>query len=203
MHYIKISTTEDRPETISQIAGFLKKGRVVVLPTDTIYGFSCLADHRLAIKRIYKLKRRSQSKPFIILVSSLQMARKYAQVSAKKAQELKKYWLHSRRPTTVILKGRGLLPVELTGGSQTLALRLPKSDFLIKIIKKLNRPIVSTSLNLSGQANIFNPAELALYWPDKKNQPEVVVDAGRSRRLKPSRLIDLSGERVVVIRKWD
>lgn len=201
MRQIKIKKTDNSPETISQIVSFLKGGQVVVMPTDTIYGFSCRADDGRAIKRIFRLKSRSVNKPFIVLVSSLAMAKKYAFISGYKEDLARKYWQNNKRPTTIIFKHRGLLPKELTGGRDGLALRLPKSDFLIKIIKKINRPLVSTSLNLSGEADIFNLADIALNWPDKNNQPDVVINTGQSQRKKPSRLIDFSGTISVVIRK--
>ena len=201
MKEIKVKKSGHLLETVSLVAEALATGQVVVLPTDTIYGFSCLADNSRAVKRIFKLKGRSLDKPFIVLVASLHMARKYVQFSPKQQALLRKYWLKDARPTTVILKNRDCLSADLNGGRDSLALRLPKSDFLIKIMKKLDRPLVSTSLNISGQADIFNLSDISANWPDKKNQPDLIVNYGRPRRKKPSRIIDLQGIRPVVIRK--
>ncbi len=201
MFQISIKKNENRPEIISQIVDFLRDGAMMVLPTDTIYGFSCRADDDKTIKRIYKAKQRSARKPFIILVSSLAMAKKYVHISKKNELILKKYWYLDKRPTTVILNHRGLLPESLTGGQAGLALRLPKSDFLIKIIKKINTPLVSTSLNISGKESLNQLSELSLIWPSKSKQPDLVVNSGKPRSLRPSRLIDLRGLVVNILRK--
>lgn len=197
MHCINIKKNEDRLSVVSEIAGFLQAGKVAVLPTDTIYGLSCLADDLTAINKIYKLKYRQPNKPLIILVSSLSMARHYVRMTASQADLAAKFWQESRRPTTLIFFDRGRLSF-LSG---SLALRLPKSSLLIKIIRKIGRPIVSTSLNISGQEEIKDLSQIDKFWPNKDCQPDLVVNNGRSRTTKPSRLIDLRGPKPVVLRK--
>jgi L-threonylcarbamoyladenylate synthase len=202
MTYLRIKYQEAKPAIVSLVAGSLKIGQVAVLPTDTIYGLSCLADNAAAIRHLRHLKKREADKPLIILVSSLAMLKKYAFVSARQAAYLKKVWAPAARPTTVIFKHRGRLPRELTGNSDGLAVRLPKSKFLIKILKSVKRPLVSTSFNLSGQTAISRPARLFHYFPDKKQRPDLVIDSGLCRRWRPSRLIDLRNDRQpVIIRK--
>jgi len=78
---------------------------------------------------------------------------------------------------------------------------LPKSQFLIKILEAVGCPLVSTSLNLSGQESLRDLRLLKEYFPDKKRQPDLVVDAGPCRRLKPSRLVDLRDLKPVILRK--
>ena len=198
MTYLRISPQEVKPAIVNLVAGSLKIGQVAVLPTDTIYGFSCLADDAAAIRRIYRLKKRAGDKPLIILVDSLAMLKKYVFVSARQARLLKQIWAGSR-PTTVILKHRGRLPRELSANSDGLAVRLPKSKFLIKIIRIVKKPLVSTSLNLSGKDNINNPKSLFHYFPEKHHRPDLVVDTGPCRRRRPSRVIDLRNEQLPLI----
>lgn len=197
MHYLNLKQTTNRSSFVSEIAGFLIAGKVAVLPTDTIYGLSCLASHHKAIARIYRLKKRLPDRPFIILVSSIAMARRYVYLSSDQATQLTKLWTNSKRPTTLIFKGRNKLALN----TDSLALRLPKSDLLIKIIRKIGQPIVSTSLNISTQATINNLSDLVKVWPDKRLQPDLVVDDGPARQKKPSRIIDLRGPKVIVVRK--
>jgi len=202
MTHVEIKSTRIKPAIIDLVAGSLHIGQIIVLPTDTIYGLSCLATLPRAIKKIYHLKKREAHKPLLILVSDLKMAKKYVYISALQEKLLKKMWSKNEPPTTVILKKRRKLPNELTRGSDGLALRLPKSKFLIKIIEKVNRPIVSTSLNLSGQKNITDLHKLNYYFPKKNNRPDLIIDFGPSPQLKASRLIDLRNEdKPVIIRK--
>lgn len=187
---------------IDLIAGSLKIGQVAVIPTDTIYGLSCLATDRRAIKRIYRLKRRDKNKPLLILVSSLKMARCYARISKEQGKALLQAGRAGQRPTTFIFRNLFTLPKELTAGSDGLAVRLPKSEFLIKIIKKVDAPLVSTSVNLSGESNITNLKKLKGYFPAKSLRPELVIDCGRLKTTRPSRLIDWRDDkRPVVVRK--
>ncbi len=202
MDRIKINLNSVKPAITDLIAGSLKIGRIAVLPTDTIYGLSCRADLAKPIKKIYRLKKRDAKKPLLILVSDLKMAKKYAAISADQIKFLKKLWSKNQPPTTVILKNLNQLPRELTRGSDGLAVRLPKSEFLVKIIKKAGSPLVSTSFNISGEEGITDFNRLNEYFPEKKNRPDLVVNAGRARKRKPSRLIDLRDEKKpLLIRK--
>lgn len=202
MTHIEINPERFKRVLVDLIAGSLKIGQVAVLPTDTIYGLSCLATDVRAIKKIYRLKKRDKKKPLLILVSSLKMARKYVAISREQGKALLKAGLPGSRPTTFIFKNLYALPKELALEADGLAVRLPKSKFLIKIIKKVDAPLVSTSLNLSGEKNITNLKKLKEYFPRKDRRPELVIDCGRAKTVKPSRLIDWrDNRRPVVIRK--
>jgi L-threonylcarbamoyladenylate synthase len=202
MTHVEINPKKINSAIIDLVSGSLHIGQVLVLPTDTIYGLSCLADNPKAIKKIYHLKKRDSKKPLLLLVASLKMAKKYVVMSARQEKLLKKLWAKTQAPCTIILKNKNKLPVELTRGSDGLALRLPKSKFLIKIIEKVNCPLVSTSVNLSGQKNITNLRQLNYYFPKKNNRPDLVIDAGPSPKRRPSRLIDLRDEDApIIIRK--
>lgn len=191
MKILRVKLDKLEPAALKFTAGSLRQGQVAVLPTDTIYGLSCRADDARALKKIYRLKKRNKNKPFLILVSDLKMLKKYASYSESQARELNEIWLVSSRPTTVILKNKSRLPKELISASQGLAVRLPKSVFLIKIIKELGCPLVSTSVNLSGEPSLIKVTEIINLFKDKKYQPDLIVSAGQSQKKKLSRLIDL------------
>jgi len=200
MIFFKENIKQVKPATKAALVDLLKKGRVLVLPTDTIYGFSCLATKPAAIKEIYRLKQKISHKPLILLVASLAMLKRYTFVSPAQEKLLKKIWL-KKRPTTIILKGRGLLPAIAENKNFGLACRLPKQKLLIKILKTIDQPLVSTSVNLSGQAPLADPQQIQQFFKETKNQPAAVLDVGRNRHQKPSRLLDLRDpQNVIVIR---
>lgn len=172
----------------------LLAGDFIVYPTDTIYGLGCLATDKKALNKIKKFKQRDEKKPFIVLVSSLNMVKKYCFVSKQQEEKIKNL-SHSKRPTTIILRHRGLLPNELTGGKDTLAWRLPKSIFLRKIIRTVGLPIVSTSFNVSGQP----VASRVDYLKDEK-KPDLIIDGGVLRN-KASKIVDLSSGKAIIVRK--
>lgn len=187
MEIIKIDFEKPKDEDIERIAHYIKKGKVIVYPTDTIYGIGCDATNEKATERVRKIKKRDSQKPFLVLVKSWCQFNKYFHVSRKQNEILRKKW---PGPISVILKQRGLFPRGLAAGKKLVAVRLPKSDFLIKILKKADLPIISTSLNLGGKKPLKNVKNIEKYF--KKEKPDLVVDIGRSLKGRPSRLIDLT-----------
>lgn len=192
-----------KPEKITKkelliIIKELVANNFIVYPTDTVYGLGCLADKEELIKKIKKFKKRDSSKPFIILVSSLRMAKKYCVISKKQEILVRRIW-QTKRPTSIILKHKNLLGRELSGNKETLALRLPKSSFLLKIIRAVKRPLVSTSFNFSGQPVLNRVDDLNLKVKSK-NQPSLIIDGGKLVS-KPSRVVDLTTDKLLIVRK--
>ncbi|MFH1772914.1 MAG: L-threonylcarbamoyladenylate synthase [Patescibacteria group bacterium] len=197
MKIIKIKLDKISKEQIKLISNSLKKGEVVVLPTDTIYGLSCVANSKKAISKIRCIKNILDNRPFLILVSSLTMAKKYCQINQIQKNFLSKIW---PGPVTVIFNSKNKLLQKSTSKIISLAVRLPKNNFLIKIIKKINQPLVSTSLNLSGQKPLASLSGLNKYF--KKHQPDLVIDAGKIKKKKPSKIYDIRDiNNIKIIRK--
>lgn len=199
MKIIEVNNKKISDEAIKKIVGYLKEGRVIVYPTDTIYGLGCLATDKQAIKRIFKIKQREKNKPLLVLVDSLAMAKKYCVIGRHQEIFLKYVWTFENRPTSVILKSKNVLPKELIGESNALAVRLPKDDFLIKLIKKIGAPLVSTSLNISGRESLTKVDGLDGYFKKQSPKPplsrghilpDLIINAGEIKG-KPSRLVDL------------
>ncbi len=184
MKLIKLTTQTD----IDSIAKTFKSGEIIAYPTDTIYGLGCDATNLAAIKNIYKLKNRTGDKPIIILVKSYCMLKKYFYVSKKQDKLLRKIWQKGEKPTTVILNAKSILPKILKSTNNSAAVRMPiNSNFLIKLLKKINNPITSTSLNLSGKKNITNIQKT----PKKlTNKIRLGIDAGIQKN-KESKILDL------------
>ncbi len=181
-----------------QLAVCLEKGQIVMLPTDTIYGLSCRADNTRAISKIFAIKRRDHNKPLLVLVSSLSMAKNFCHINLKQQEVLKQVW-SKVRPTTVLLKHRQLLPANLTAGSEYLAVRLPKSIFLRKMIRAIGVPLVSTSANISGE-NILDATE-AINTFKSGPKPDIVVYGGRNSS-RASKLISLDVKgKIQILRK--
>ncbi len=181
-----------------RLVACLKKGQVIMLPTDTIYGLSCRADSASAISKVFAIKRRDNKKPLLVLVSSLSMAKHYCRINSKQQEALKLIW-SKVRPTSVLLRHRQLLPINLTAGSEYLAVRLPKSIFLRKMIRAVGVPLVSTSANISGE-NIIDASDAYKtfkYGP----KPEIVV-YGKGNNSSASKLINLNEKgQIKILRK--
>ena len=201
MQHLKINPKNIKPEEIEMIVDYFLRGKTVVYPTDTVYGIGGIATDKKVINKIYQIKNRDKNKPLLILVKSFGMLRKYCYLNNKQERYIKQniYSEINTRPTSIILKTRGILPIELNGGKDSIAIRLPKHNFLGMILKKVSLPIISTSLNISGQELLVDVENIENYFA--KHQPDLIVDAGKLKA-KPSRLIDLRDiNNIQVIRK--
>jgi len=126
----------------------LKRGGVIIYPTDTIWGIGCDATNEKAIEKVYQIKKRSESKSLIILVDSWKMLEQYvAHIPNKVSCVLK----GSAKPTSVIYNHPNGLAKNVIANDGTVAIRIIKDEFCQELIKKLNKPIVSTSANYSGE----------------------------------------------------
>ncbi len=197
MKTIKIDIDNIKKSDIEAIVSELKNGKVIAYPTDTIYGLGCLASDSKAIKKIRLIKGRDKNNPMLVLVKCFSMLRKYFQVDKRQMEYLKNVW---PGPVSVILKQKGFFDKELLGAATDAAVRLPKSDFLVKMIRGVGEPIVSTSLNLSGRKPIDNPGDI-----EKKLgrfKPDLVIDIGKKLVGSPSRLVDIRDmDNIKIIRK--
>ena len=200
MKTVKINKNNFTKTDVDFISNELKQGKIVVLSTDTIYGLHCVATDKKAIEKIYKIKKRNKKYPLLVLVKSYCMLHDYVFVSKKQEQYIRSIWppttrlaqdknyLYKKKPTTFILKAREKLPKEIRGKDNSLAFRLPKDDFLIKIIIRLNIPLVSTSFNISGEEYNEN---FLLKFKEFSLNPDIIVDSGKSKNIKGSRIINI------------
>ena len=186
MKTLKINPKNYTKNQIDEIVDYLNRGKVIIYPTDTIYGIGCLATDKKAVKKVYKIKKRDENKPFIKLMKSWCMVKKYCFVNKKQEEYLRKIW---PGPVTVILNKKAEASTLFGIGKSTIAVRLPKNDFLTTILKKVNVPLVSSSANVEGQETVNNPLDAEKQFKDLK--PDLFIDAGILKRRKSSKLIDL------------
>lgn len=126
----------------------LKRGGVILYPTDTVWGIGCDATNTEAVRRIYAIKKREESKALILLANSEGMISQYTQGVPDVAWDIIEM---ATRPTTLILDhGRNLAP-NLLAADGSVAFRLTREDYSAQLCYHLKRPIVSTSANISGQ----------------------------------------------------
>ena len=132
---------------MDKIVTILKEGGTILYPTDTIWGLGCDATNVDAIQKIYDIKKRDANKSMIILVESEKRLQDLVDVP-EIAWEIIDL---SEKPVTIIYDNPKNLPKELLAEDGSIGIRLVKNDFCKKLISKLNRPLVSTSANFSGE----------------------------------------------------
>lgn len=124
----------------------LQSGGTILYPTDTIWGIGCDATNIEAINRIFEIKKREKNKSMIILVENEKRLQDLVEVP-ELAWEIMDL---SEKPVTIIYDNPKGLPKEILAEDGSIGIRLIKDDYLKKLIGKLNKPLVSTSANLSG-----------------------------------------------------
>lgn len=174
-----------------KVVGLLKSGAVGFMPSDTIYGLSCLALDQGAVERLHKIKDRQAHKPFVILISDAKMLDKLS-INLQHSKLVDRYW---PGPLTIVFDAPAA-PAWLQLGSQTLAVRLPADKKLQDLINKTG-PLVSTSANLQGESPALNVKEAQKVFGNKL---DFYVDVGKLDN-KPSTLVVNKDGKLVVIRQ--
>ena len=174
-------------DKINKAKEVVLNGGVILYPTDTIWGIGCSPMIESAVKKIFKIKRRSNNKFLISLVSNIEMLERYV----KNIPEYVLKYLYDESPTTIIYpKVKGLNHI-LYGKNESIAIRLVKDNFCKALIDEINIPLISTSANISG-----NPFPKEFKEIDKRiiNQVDYVVNLSDSNLInsKPSRIIKVS-----------
>ena len=133
-------------DNIQNIIEVLSTGKIILYPTDTIWGLGCDINCVDAIYRIYTIKNRPLDKPFIILVSDIEMLKNYIEELHPRIETL---LLYHKRPLTIIYKKAKNVPDILTKNG-SIAIRIVKDPVIERLIKEYGSPIVSTSANISN-----------------------------------------------------
>jgi L-threonylcarbamoyladenylate synthase len=126
----------------------LRNGGLILYPTDTIWGIGCDATNAEAVRKIYALKKRSETKSMIVLLATERDLLRYV---AQPDLQVFDYLKTVQKPTTVIYKDPVGLAENLVSADGTIGIRIVRDDFCRHLIKRFRRPIVSTSANFSGQ----------------------------------------------------
>jgi L-threonylcarbamoyladenylate synthase len=135
-------------EEITLAVDFLKKGKVILYPTDTIWGIGCDATQQKPVDRIYRIKQRFESKSMIILLDQADKLAAYVKKVPPIAFDLIERYLE---PLTIIYPNARNVAKNVIAEDGTIAIRIVRNDFCRKMISLFGKPVVSTSANLSGQ----------------------------------------------------
>lgn len=181
---------------LSKAERILRSGRIVIAPTDTVYGILGDATRAEMIKKIFEIKGRPHEKALPIFVKDIAAARKYAYISDAKAKFLEKVWPGA---VTAVFHHKEKLPKILTGGLDTIGIRIPDNPFLLELLALLDFPLVETSANVSGRPPAKNIKEVKEYFGKSKMKPDLVVDGGTLTG-KASTVIDFTAREPVILR---
>ena len=149
-------------EAIQQALEVLRKGGIILYPTDTVWGIGCDATNPEAVAKVYEIKRRADSKSLVLLASDMDMICRYVKEVPEMARQLVEV---NDKPMTIIypgaVTGQYGLAQNTVAEDGTVGIRIPMMDFCQQLVARLGRPLVSTSANISCELTPKKYAEIS------------------------------------------
>ncbi len=190
MEVIKLKATETLyQKTVST----LQSGGVVVLPTDTVYGLACDSENLEACRRIYEIKGRDFQRPLALFLREPEQLSRYVEPLNPVQTRVTEKFLPG--PLTVVLKSKTRMA--MIAPEDKIGIRIPDVPFISEIIRRLGRPLATTSANISGEVEISSPRLLKKQFQDTVD----LLVAGNDLPGPPSTVIDLATDPPAVLRK--
>lgn len=183
---------------LDKISSLLKEEKLIIYPTDTVYGIGATMDSTEAIANIYKAKKRELSSPLIALVSDKNKIEKIAYISENNKEKIEKlinkFWPGG---LTIILKKKPCVPDIMTANGDTVGIRMPNLKIALDIIESVGGVFPTTSANISGKTTPRAYEELSCEF---KQRVDIIVDGGKSPVGIESTIIDMSSDTPKVLR---
>ncbi|MEA2065290.1 MAG: L-threonylcarbamoyladenylate synthase [Patescibacteria group bacterium] len=186
----KINNAKQTSEAINSAVKILKNNGVAVFPTETAYGLAADFTDKIAVKKIFKIKKRGRNKLLPIIISDFKMAKKYFNFNKNSLILAKKYW---PGPLTLILNKKG------QNKGKGVAVRVSNNKFANQLSKKLGKPITATSANISRENLCYNIFDVIKQMRQNKVKPNIFLDIGILPKNPPSTIIDARDEKKIKI----
>jgi len=191
---LTINPLEPEPWLLARGIQTLRRGGVVVLPTDTVYALACVLDDPSAIERLYGVKGITPAKRLSLLVADVATASRYAKGITNKVFRMMRRVLPG--PYTFIFQATSEAPRIMLHKRRTVGIRIPDCPIVSAILAELPCPLLSTSVRNARDEFVLDPAEIEA---DLSGQVDLVVDGGPLVN-EPSTVVDLSGDEPVLVR---
>lgn len=185
-------------ELLEKAVSLLLKGEVLVCPTDTGYAFAANALDEAAIEKVFALKKRPHDKPIHMAVNTIDGAERYAYVS-ETARALAQRFLPGA--LTMVMHRRETVPSSLTGGRDTVGIRIPDNRTILTLANMIDRPLTTTSANLSGKATPYRVEEIISQLGSAIQEVALILNQGSIPPLGISTIVDLSIDPPQIIRQ--
>jgi len=194
MIIIKINPKKPEKELIRIASDFIKHGKLVAFPTETVYGLGASALSKKSVSKIFKAKGRPSDNPLIVHVSSKKDVDKLAKVVPRIAFSLMdRFW---PGPLTFVLEKKSIIPGNVTAGLKTVAIRMPNNKIALELIKK-SGPIAAPSANLSGKPSGTSVKHVI---QDFNGKIDCIVDGGNTKIGLESTVVDLTTNPPLLLR---
>ncbi len=184
MKIIKVDPDNPEKEKMAMVRDSLRGGKIVVYPTDTVYGLGANIFHDDALQKVYLMKRRPLTKPISVCVSQVEDIQQIAHMNPQLEEIIQKIL---PGPYTLILNKKNIVPLLITGGMDKIGVRIPNNP----ICRELSRefPITTTSANISGHPSPISAQEAR---KDLNDHPDIIIDSGPCSGGISSTVVDLT-----------
>ena len=192
---IRFDGTLKDNDQLRLIADYLGSGKLLIYPTETIYGIGCDAFNETAVGRIYEIKQRPENKPLILLVRDVNMLMELvAEIPLVAQQLMTAFW---PGPLTMIFRAKPGISGLLTGGTGRIGVRQSPHPLVTSIFQGYGHPLVSTSANISNSAPAAVIKDIPTFITEKV---DLIIDAGNIGST-PSTVIDVMDSGIVYRRE--
>ena len=171
-------------DNLKEPAQIIKKGGIVIFPTETVYGIGTNGLDENAIQKLYEVKQRPLNKPISLLVNNIEMVEKIAKNITEVEYKLMERFFPG--PLTIILEKRDIVPDILTSNTNTIGIRMPSGEIAKKLIEFAGVPIATSSSNISGRPSGTNITDIK---KDFEGKVDCFIDNGESELGIPSTVI--------------
>ena len=186
---IKVDAFNPDSAVIERAARLINRGEVVVCPTDTGYAFAANALDTRAIARVFDLKGRSFSNPIHVAVGSIEEAAKYAYIN-EVARYLAGHFLPGA--LTIVLPKKEIIPSMLVAGLDTIGIRIPDNNVILKLTGVAEKPLTTTSANISGRPTPYTVEEIIGQLGENIRKIALILDQGLIKTREVSTIVVLS-----------
>jgi len=198
MKILKVSR-QNFKKVLEITINLIQKGKVIICPTDTVYGLLADATNKKAVKKLFKIKKRENKRPLPIFVKDLKAAKKLAEIDKATEKFLRKVWPGKMTVVLKRKKGAKVFGVD----RKTIALRIPNYKLISVLLSKINKPLTGTSANISGKKATTKIKAVISQFKNKKVLPDLILDAGNLKKSLPSTVIDLTKKKPKILRKGE
>lgn len=182
-------------EELADCVQTLRKGGVIIFPTETVYGIGTNAYCEESVKKIYEVKQRPGEKPLSIMVGNAEEISKYAVISNEIEEKIIKNFMPG--PLTIILKKKTGIFDYISSGKDTIGIRIPNNKMIMSILKESKLPVVAPSANISGKPSGIILEEIL---KDFDGKVDICINGGKAKLSEPSTIVQVIDNKPVILR---
>ena len=181
---------------LEKASEFIKQGKIVVFPTETVYGIGTNGLDEKAVRKLYEIKKRPLNKPISLLVSNMEMVKTIAQdITEVEYKIMEKFF---PGPLTIILKKKDIVPDIVTAGQETVGVRMPSGEIARKLVELSGVPIATPSANISGEPSGTNLLEIKKHFEENV---DFYIDGGNSELGISSTIVQVIDGKIEILRQ--